>query len=191
LYRSDDGGHSWSLAGTIGDWCHEVNIAVLPDGRLLAVVRYQRPRLPGDPDDLGERTGGGHSPWPYKHVYLSHSSDQGATWEPVRQLCEIYGQCYGHAGVLADSSVAVVHDHRYPRAMGSGRARVSRDGGDTFADEVYYLCHGYAAGYAATLSPDGESFLTLTGSCYGDVDAGWDVATGNTQFAIIRWRPLD
>ncbi len=187
VYRSDDGGRNWERAGTIGEWCHEVNLTLLPDGRLLAVIRYQRPRLPEDPEDGDARDPG----WPYKHVFLSHSRDDGATWEPPRQLCTVYGQCYGAAGVLPDNTVAVVHDHRYPRSMASGRARVSRDGGDSFGDGVYYLVHGYAAGYAATLSPDGESFLTLTGSCYADVDSGWDAAIGTTRFVLIRWRPVD
>ena len=191
LYRSDDGGVTWSRCGDLGAWCHEANITVLPEGRLLAVVRYQRPRLADDPPDLGERTGGGDSAWPYKHVFVTHSGDAGATWSPVQQLCTVYGQCYGAAGVLADNTVTVVHDHRYPRSLGSGRAVLSRDGGDSWQDEVYYLVHGDAAGYAATVSPDGESFLTLAGSCYGDVDSGWDFATGRTDFVLIRWRPVD
>ena len=189
VYRSDDGGRTWERVGTIGDWCHEVNLTVLPDGRLLAAIRYQRPRLKGDPEDLLQAAR--HPAWPYKHVFLSHSRDQGATWEPPRQLCTVYGQCYGAAGVLPDNTVAVVHDHRYPRSLASGRARVSRDGGDTFGDEVYYLVHGYAAGYAATLSADGETFLTLAGSCYADVDSGWNAAIGTTRFQVIRWRPVD
>ena len=189
VYRSDDGGRSWERAGTIGDWCHEVNLTPLPDGRLLAVIRYQRPRLKGDSEELLQAAR--HPAWPYKHVFLSHSGDEGATWEPPRQLCTVYGQCYGAAGVLADNTVAVVHDHRYPRSLGSGRARVSRDGGASFGDEVYYLVHGYAAGYAATLSPDGETFLTLAGSCYADVDSGWNAAIGTTRFQVIRWRPVD
>jgi hypothetical protein len=30
--------------------------------------------------------------------------------------------------------------------------------------------------------------LTLAGSCYGDIDTGWDHCVGRTDFAIIRWR---
>lgn len=188
LYRSDDGGHTWTIRGTIGAWCHEVNVTPLPSGRLLAAVRYQRPTLRDDPPDLPERTGAPSPAWPYKHVFVAHSDDGGATWSNLRQVARIFGQCYGSAAALDDGTAVLVCDHRYPRSMGSGRAFLSRDGGETWEDEVYYLAHGDAAGYAATLSPDGESLLTLTGSCYGDVDSGWDFATGRTDFAVIRWR---
>ena len=78
-------------------------------------------------------------------------------------------------------------DHRYPRNMSSGRALVSLDQGATWEDEVYYLNNGNAAGYAATLSLDGEEMLTLTGATPGDANS-WDAAIGKTDFAIIRWR---
>ena len=64
---------------------------------------------------------------------------------------------------------------------------VSRDGGETWADEVYYLNHGAAAGYAASLSLDGQEMLTLAGSCYGDVDSGWDYCIGRSHFQVVRW----
>ena len=64
---------------------------------------------------------------------------------------------------------------------------VSHNNGETWQDEVYYLSHGHAAGYAATISLDGEEMLTLTGSCYGDVGS-WDNCIGNTDYVIIRWR---
>ena len=121
-------------------------------------------------------------------MFVAHSDDQGATWTPPRQLTTVFAQCYGSAVGLPDGSAVVVHDHRYPRNMSGARAMVSRDGGETWADEVYYLSHGHSAGYAATLSLDGGEILTLTGSCYGDVDSDWAYCTGRTHFHILRWR---
>ena len=64
---------------------------------------------------------------------------------------------------------------------------VSRDDGIAWEDEAYYLTNGDAAGYASTISLDGDEMLTLTGSCCGDVES-WDNCVGNTDFVIIRWR---
>jgi photosystem II stability/assembly factor-like uncharacterized protein len=189
IYRSTDGGRTWPDYSVLGDWCCEVNVSPLSSGRLIAAIRYQRPKLSDDPPDLLERSGAlaADPSLPYKHVFVAHSDDRGLTWTLPRQLATVLGQCYGHGVGLSDNCAVVVTDHRYPREMAGARALVSRDGGATWADEVYYLNHGNAAGYATTLSLDGEEMLTLTGSCYGDVEA-WDNCVGNTDFAIIRWR---
>jgi len=191
VYRSTDGGRSWSWCSTIGECSCEVNVSALPGGRLLAVNRYQRPRRPEDSPQLYERMGAppGLPPGngPYKHVFLSHSDDKGATWTPLRQLTTVFGQCYGFGVGLADGSAVVVHDHRYPRDMAGGRAMVSRDEGETWEDAVYYLNHGNAAGYAATLSLDGQEMLTFVGSCYGGVER-WENCVGRTDFVLLRWR---
>ena len=100
-------------------------------------------------------------------------------------LC--WGQCYGYGVGLSGNRAVVVTDHRYPRNMSSARAVVSHDNGETWQDEVYYLSHGHAAGYAATISLDEEDMLTLTGSCYGDVNS-WNNCIGNTDYVIIRWK---
>jgi len=189
LYGSDDGGHTWALRGPMGAWCHEANVVELPGGRLLAAVRYQRPMLPGDPPDLPERNGAPSPAWPYKHVFVTHSDDGGVTWSELRQVAREFGQCYGSVAALDDGTVVLTLDHRYPRNLSSCRAVVSRNGGETWGDDVYYLSHGHAAGYAANLSPDGEWLLSLTGSCYGDVDSGWDFCVGRSRFTVIRWRP--
>lgn len=190
VYASADGGRTFSLRSVLGNWCHEVNIAALPSGHLLAVARYQRGYLPGDPADLGEHTGAAAfgSTFPYKHVFVADSGDGGVTWTPLRQLTSVFGQCHGSGVGLSGNRVVIVHDHRYPRDTSSARAMVSGDGCRSWEDEVYYLSHGEAAGYAATVSPDGEEMLTLTGSAYGDAAAAWDNAVGNTEFCLIRWR---
>jgi len=188
-YRSEDGGRTFPHSSVLGDWCHEANIVAQPAGRLLAAIRYQRGYLPDDPSDLGERTGAKAfgSGFPYKHVFLSDSEDGGRTWTTPRQLTTVFGQCYGSGVALSGDRVVVTHDHRYPRSVSTARAMVSLDRGQSWEDEVYYLCHGDVAGYAATVSPDGEEMLTLAGSCYGDVEA-WDNLIGRTQFTLIRWR---
>ena len=57
IYRSHDGGSTWSDYSALGEWSCEVNVAQLSTGRLLAAIRYQRPSLSDDPPDLLERTG--------------------------------------------------------------------------------------------------------------------------------------
>ena len=189
IYRSQDGGRTWSNYSALGEWCCEVNVAQLPTGRLLAAIRCQRPSLPDDPPDLLERTGAlaaGHT------FRISMCSSLIRTTQAIHgrrrdNFATVLGQCYGYGVGLSGNRAVVVTDHRYPRNMSSGRAVVSRDNGETWQDEVYYLSHGHAAGYAATITLDGEEMLTLTGSCYGDV-SGWDNCIGNTDYVIVRWR---
>ena len=189
VFRSEDGGLTFPHRSILGDWCHEVNLAALPSGKLLAVIRYQRPILPEDPEDILERTTAADlgSKFPYKHVFLADSEDGGVTWTNFRLLTTVFGQCHGSAVGLAENRVVVVHDHRYPRELGTGRAMVSLDGGQTWKNEVYYLCHGHAAGFAQTITLDGEEMLTLVGSAYGNVDS-WDNCIGKSHFVLIRWR---
>jgi len=188
VYRSEDGGRSWAKLSVLGDWCCEVNVAAVPGGRLLAAIRYQRPKLPDDTPELNERTGAPGGSFPYKHVFVAHSDDQGRTWTPPRQLTTVYGQCFASAVGLPDGTAVVIHDHRYPRNMSGARAMVSRDAGETWADEVYYLNNGDASGYAASLLLDGGEILTFAGSCSGGVESGWDYCTGRTDFLLVRWR---
>ena len=187
--RSTDGGRTWPERSVLGEWCGEVSIAALPGGKLLAVIRYQRGSLPDDPPDLPERTGAAAFgiTAPYKHVFLADSEDGGRTWTEPRQLTTVFGQCHGAGVGLSDDRVVVIHDHRYPRSLSTGRAMVSHDGGQSWEDEVYYLVHGLSAGFPATVSPDGEEMVTLTGSYDGEI-AGWDRLTGQSDMMIIRWR---
>jgi len=129
LYRSRDGGETWTGPHKVADWCHEGGITALPSGKLLAALRYQRAILPDDPPDILEQTGG--SSFPYKHVFLADSDDGGATWQNLRQLTTVFGQCHGFPTALSDGTVVVIHDTRYGPGPPSGRALVSRDEGQT------------------------------------------------------------
>ena len=203
FYRSQDAGKTFSdrFPTRISHWGFEINVAELRSGRLLAVIRHQRPQLPNDPPNIMDLTGASwvwksvaHNDWgapyPFKNVSVADSSDGGETWSPMRHVTTQFGQCHAAGVGLQNGRVVVVHDHRYPRSMSSARAVVSDDEGQTWRDEVYYLSHGTVAGYARTISLDGQEMLTLTGSHYGEA-GNWHDATGNTQFHIIRWRLVD
>ena len=60
---------------------------------------------------------------------------------------------------------------------------VSHDGGQTFENEAYHLCHGIASGMARTVTLDGQEMLTMYGANQED-----PVPMGQTPFFIIRWR---
>ncbi len=187
--RSADGGRTWPERVYMCEWSPETNLAELPGGRIVALLRYQRPGLPEDPPDLIERTGAAARgcKFPYKHVFLVDSDDGGRTWTEPRQLTTVFGQCRGTGVGLSGGRLVVVHDHRYPRGVSSARAMVSLDGGKTWEDEVYYLSNGMAVGYNETICLDGEEMLTMAGSCYGNVEQSRAVV-GRSEFALIRWK---
>lgn len=199
VFRSKDDAQTFHEYSVIDDWCtYETNIMELPSGKLIAVIRYQRPNLITDYADLRVFTGaaayarvhGISHAGAYKHVFLADSLDGGRTWRNLRQLTTEFGQCFGSGVGLADGSVVVVHDHRYPRNLSSGRALVSRDEGISWEDEVYYLCHGDGAGYSYTVTLDGKEMLTFIGSVYGDIELH-SACTGKSHFDIIRWKLVD
>ena len=203
LYRSMDGGRTWDGPWPMQTWGSEGGTIQLPSGRLLATVRYGRALLPTDPADLLERTGGMSNP--YKHVRLNESGDGGRTWENLRLLTTVFGQCYGFPAALSDGTVVVIHDSRYgpggarpPKiplnervpspGVPSGRAMISRDEGRTWEDEVYYAYYGDAeSGYSQSVVLEDGTVLTVAGtSDYPPSGA----TTGNTDLTAIRWRPV-
>ena len=191
VYRSADGGATWEgPTGRICTWGSEGGITRTPSGRLLAVIRHQRPTLPTDPTDLVEQlrgrevTGG-----PYKNVFLVDSTDDGRTWHNFRQLTTVFGQTRGHGAALSDGTVVVVHDTRYGPGSPGSRVMISRDEGRTWEDEVYYLDRtSFTGSYNATLAIEDDLLLTIGG--WSDAGNGWDLVLDNTHFTAIRWRPV-
>jgi len=192
LFRSTDRGKHWQGPSTITDWGSEGGIARTASGKLLAVIRHQRPLLPDDPPDLLEKTGASvfDSAFPCKHIFLADSEDEGRTWKDVRQLTTVFGQCYGFPAALSDGTVVVVHDHRYPRGL-PGRAMISRDEGESWEDEVYLVYYGVAiSGYSESVVLEGDLILTIAGTTdHMPAINSWDGATGRSELTAIRWRP--
>jgi hypothetical protein len=198
-YVSTDQGQSWQGPNKICDWAGEGGMAQTASGKLLAVVRYQRPLLPSDPPGLMEKTTrhykavfGKLPNRAYKHVFLVDSEDGGRSWQNFRQLTTVFGPCYGFPAAQSDGTVVVVHDHRYPRDLSAGRAMVSRDEGQTWEDEAYYLYYGAGgAGYSQSLVLEDDLIVTVAGTC-DDLEARkqWDAAIGKSHTWAIRWKPV-
>ena len=197
VFRSKDGGKTWDGTtrldrgpGFLGCFCFEVMLAPLASGKLLAVIRYHGPVVPpwrAYPQD-------GYL-W-YKSMFLADSHDGGVTWQNLRPLTNVYGQCHGYAVGLDDGTVVVTHDHRYPPGTPAGKAMISRDEGQTWQDEAYYLFIGQTnTGYSQSVVLDDGLILTVC--VFSDEPevaqpAGQpDSYTGNSEYWAIRWRPTE
>ena len=136
FYRSTDGGRTWQGPIKGCESAAEGSIAVLPSGRLLASIRFQRPLLPTESAYMRQVAGtpvAGMGQG-FKHHFLMDSDDGGLTWNNLRPLTTVHGQCYGYPAALSDGTVVVIHDSRYPRGLDAARAMVSHDEGETWQD---------------------------------------------------------
>ena len=193
IWRSDDGGETWhGPCATPLVWGTEGAITRLPSGRLLAAIRYQRPVVPDDPPNIMEIAHAApDNSFPFKHVFLVESDDDGGTWHSYRRLVTHHGQTWGAPTALADGTVLVTHDTRYGPGPQSGRTMVSRDDGKTWEDEVYYLYYGKAvSAYNRTVVLSDGTLVTLCGTCDRPAAATtWDAMVGHCDHTVIRWKP--
>lgn len=186
-YRSKDQGRTWTRLTFIHDWTSEGGVSVTPSGRLFAVLRYQRPMMQDDPSDLEKRNRSISPGWPWKNVFLADSQDIGRTWKNFRQLTTIFGQTRGYPVALSDGAVVVIHDTRYGPGSPGSRAMISRDEGQTWQDEIYYLDFTtFTGSYNASVLLDNDIILTVTGS--SQAGNSWQAVKDHTDFFAIRWK---
>lgn len=193
VHCSTDGGRTWSgpngfntEIGFLGGHCYETMIAPMASGKLVAVIRYHGAVVPQWPlVDPGKRAY-------YKTVFLADSSDGGKTWSRFRPLTNYHGQCHGYGVGLSDGTFMVAYDHRYPRDLSSGRAMISRDEGETWGDEVYYLYYGDgSSGFSQSLELEDGMILTVGGITHElESRRSWAGATGKSELWAIRWKPV-
>ena len=195
FYRSTDGGQTWQGPIKGSESAAEGGIAMLPSGRLLAAIRFQRPLLPNESAYMRKVAGGtdvagmGQG---FKHHFLMDSDDGGLTWVNLRPLTTVHGQCYGFPAAQSDGTVVVVHDARYPREIDAARAMVSHDEGETWEDEVYYLYFGEGAtSYSRSVVLSDDTILTVGGTATSlEARNSGQASIGNSYLTAIRWKPL-
>lgn len=191
LFRSRDKGRTWQGPTLMWDWGSEGSATRLPSGEILATMRYQRDRHPQDSEKIVEHMGA-YPRTPeklgFKNVFLVNSSDHGATWTRPRMLTTVYGQTFGYPAAQSDGTAVVVHDTRYGPGPPGSRAMVSRDEGQTWEDEVYYLdSTNFTGSYSASLVLKDDTILTIAASSVG---GSWDAVRDKTDLYAIRWKPV-
>lgn len=193
VHLSKDQGKTWvgptgmnSGAHFLGGKCYETMICPMPSGKLQAVIRYHGPLVPVWPSyPKGKAVS-------YKTVFLCDSFDGGVTWQDLRPLTNVHGQCHGHSLALDDGTVIMTHDHRYEPGTPCGRAMISRDEGVTWQDEVYYMYYGREySGFSQSVRLDDGTILTAAGTSDEPETETWVSFRDHTDCWAIRWRPVD
>ena len=128
-----------------------------------------------------------------KNVMLADSDDGGVTWTKVRPGSDQLGEMHGSAVELPDGRIVLIYVHRDPWLHGGERARVSRDGGNSWDEEIYYLSTVLTYPEYSTncvLPPelaDGRPGMVLT--VLGDRPNAVHLDRPGLMQAV-RWRPL-
>jgi len=129
----------------------------------------------------------------HKNVLLADSDDGGVTWTNIRPGSNRLGEMHGAAVELPDGRIVLLHVHRVPWLHGGERARVSRDGGNSWDAETYYLSTVLTYPEYSTncvLPPelaDGQAGMILT--VLGDRPNALHIDRPGLMQAV-RWRPL-
>ena len=126
----------------------------LDSGRLLAVARHNPSRAPGEWEKF-YRNESSWRLWQWATTYYDHhrnrlssyeknllmadSDDGGITWKNPRAVTHLLDEMHGSAVQLPDGRIVLMYVHRLPALHGGERAKVSRDGGNTWEEELYYL----------------------------------------------------
>jgi hypothetical protein len=197
-FRSTDQGETWQGPELVIDWGSEGATVLLPSGRVLATMRYQRLPQPSDSAEIRKHMGShprSKGLDGFKNVFLMDSDDGGRTWSPPRMLTTVYGQTFGYPAVQSNGAVVVVHDTRYGPGRPGARALISRNEGKTWDDEVYYLDHTAITGsYSAAVVLKDDTILTISASSrvpFSKVSGRQRQEDDDTltDLYAIRWKP--
>ena len=207
LFSSADEGNTWQRRASPTPIClygEEPDVLVLDSGRMLAVVRYQRHKLPHDPENLA-------SPhlmrydemgfW-YKSPYtlakevgrglvarftaVLHSDDGGKTWTEPR-IVTGFDEQTGCLVQLSDGTVILVFGHKTD-GLGQ-RFMLSYDDGITWSRKVFQLHR--TGQYASSVVLDDDTIVTVIhkGKARELHALSWQAPTRNEVAKGGFWRP--
>lgn len=222
MLRSTDGGATWSQTPDMKFWgaikdcrfmvrgqsqastnpgpggsfpgCYETNLIQLPDGTVMAALRYSGFPQPwhdsvsvpwgaaAEPDDHG-RT--------YRHIMLGHSTDNGATWQDLRPVADetghtvlTYGDCNGELVQMPDGRLVLIFQRRYPREYAMHMAIVSENNGRTWLPHEYHVMAGF--GYSGSYVLSDSTIITVNGKAVLNEAGRCENSPHDAE--IIRWR---
>ena len=169
LWRSSDDGKTWKKrAKPICLHGSEPDLLALPSGRILAAIRYQRHKLPGDPHQLASPHILRYDSTPYakskkvgsglvaRFTAVMYSDDNGRTWSTPR-LVTGFDEQTGCLVRLSDGTVILVFGHK---TDGYGqRFMLSYDRGETWSRNVYNLAKGGL--YASSVVLKDDTIVTV------------------------------
>ena len=222
MLRSTDGGRTWGQTPDMTFWgkikdcrfmvrgqsrtttnpgpggsfpgCYETDLIQLPDGTVMAALRYSGMPQPWH-DSVGELWGQADEPdnhgRTYRHIMLGHSTDNGATWQDLRPVADetgktvlTYGDCNGELVQVPDGRLVLIFQRRYPRPYAMHMAIVSENNGRTWLPRQYHVMAGF--GYSGSVAlPDG-TIITANGKAI--LDEGGQTQNPPHDGEIIRWR---
>ena len=193
IFASTDDGRTWEQSGCLGEHSDESDLVELPSGKMVACTRYQRKKLPDDPEGLGTPyyydpahdkehcwecrdygpTGvGGHSV--YKQTAVLASDDGGKTWTQPR-IVTWWLQQTGSLVRLSDGTLILPFSHK--DGTHGQRFIVSYDEGETWSKVVYEL--NQCGMYARSVAFDDDTIVTVHDNAAGQAP--------NT-LGVLRWK---
>lgn len=158
---SEDDGVTWEMVSQLPTRAGESHAVQTRDGTIVAHVREKKATPEGR----------------LQYTIQTQSRDGGKTWSPARKVADGYPS---HLLRLKDDALLMCYGYRYePYGI---RAKISRDNGDSWSDEIVLSSDGatWDLGYPSSAQlPDG-SVVTV-----------WYEVPANAKNAVIRqatWR---
>ena len=186
IYTSSDDGKTWSKFSRFTDHSPEPHLLELPSGKILASIRYQRDKLPEDPQELA--TSFTTRDWPkgctsptdtgqtiFQNTAVTISEDGGRTWATPRLVTGSIQQS-GSAVKLSDGTLVLTFGRWGQRFM------LSYDDGKTWGKVVYQL--NSTGEYARSVVLEDDTIITVHDSVHSVDGKG----VQPQRLTVLRWK---